>query len=104
MNDRRKSPIVQPAAGQIVQTASAQLSARSKVQSATGQIVQSATAQMAPKYSVFAFRQRRRTVNPRRHQRRIAPTVFNADRVMIPRAVLQDTFDRYLGFGNGDAE
>ncbi len=32
------------------------------------------------------------------------PAVFNAERVMIPRAVLQDTFDRYLGFGNGDAE
>ena len=46
MNDRRESPTVQPVAGQIVQTASAQLSARSKVQSATGQFVKPAAAQI----------------------------------------------------------
>ena len=54
---------VQPAAGQIVQMVSAQLSARSKVQSVTGQFVQPTAAQIAPKYSAFAFRQRRREMS-----------------------------------------
>lgn len=45
--------IVQPVAGQIVQSATAQLPVPGKVRSATGQIVQSGTAQIAPMPPVF---------------------------------------------------
>lgn len=45
--------IVQPVAGHIVQSATAQLPVPGKVRSATGQIVQSGTAQIAPMPPVF---------------------------------------------------
>lgn len=51
--ERYGGRIVQPAAGQIVQSATAQLPVPGKVQSAAGQIVQSVTAQIAPMPSVF---------------------------------------------------
>lgn len=51
--ERYGERIVQPVAGQIVQSATAQLPVHRKVQSATGQIVQSVTAQLLPMPSVF---------------------------------------------------
>lgn len=51
--ERYGGRIIQPAAGQIVQSATAQLPVPGKVQSAAGQVVQSVTAQIAPMPSVF---------------------------------------------------
>ena len=108
---------VQKPSGQIVQLSTAQFRlAASKIrqfsevwtrnlnrQPVAGEIRQTPSGKLA-NGRVRTARSRRRTVNPRRHQKRIAPAVFNADRVMVPREVLQETFDRYLGFGNGGAE